>query len=73
MQGGAAALDFFEDVGSGGGPDEGLGMLVVLSDVVLNGGDEFVDAAKNAAAQALDGEIAKESLDHVQPRRRGGG
>ncbi len=46
MQGGAAALDFFEDVGSGRRPDEGLGMLVVLSDVVLNGGDEFVHDAE---------------------------
>ncbi len=50
MQGGAAALDFFKDIGSGRGPDEGLGVLVVLSDVILNGGDEFVHAAKNAAA-----------------------
>ena len=37
-------------------------MPVVLGDVVVNGGDELVHAAKHAAAQALDGEIAKESL-----------
>ena len=37
MQGSTSALDFFEDVGSGRGPDEGLGTLVVLGDVVLNG------------------------------------
>ena len=40
MQGGVAALDFFEDAGSDRGPDEGFGMLVVLSDVLVNGGDE---------------------------------
>ena len=73
MQGGTSALDFLEDVGGGRGPDEGRGMLVVLGDVVVNGGDELVHAAKHAAAQALDGEIAKESLDHVQSRRRGRG
>ena len=53
MQGGTSALDFLEDVGGGRGPDEGRGMLVVLGDVVVNGGDELVHAAKHAAAQAL--------------------
>ena len=42
MQGGTSALDFLEDVGGGRGPDEGRGMLVVLGDVVVNGGDELV-------------------------------
>ena len=72
MQDGAAALDFFEDVARFGGPDERLGPLIVTGDVALDGGDEFVHTAKDAAAKALGGEIAKESLDHVQPRRRGG-
>ena len=72
MQGGPPALDFFEDVGSGRGPDEGLGMAVGLDDVVLNGSDKLVHAAKHAAANAFGGEITKESFDHVQPRRRSG-
>ena len=54
MQGGATALDFFEDAGRGRGPDEALGMLVVLSDVVLNGGGEFDDATKDPEAQAYE-------------------
>ena len=72
IKGGAAALDLFENIGGGSGPDEGLGPLVVLRDVVFDGGDEFVHAAKDAATNPLVGEVAKEPLDHVQPGRRSG-
>ena len=65
----AAALDFFENIGGFGGPDERFWAVVVAIDVVVDGGDEFVDAAENAAANALDGEVAKEAFDHVEPRR----
>ena len=54
MKNGVTALDLFKDVGSLGGPDEGFGSLVVMGDVVLNGGDEFRDAAENTPAYAVD-------------------
>ena len=53
MKGGATALDLFKSVGGGGGPDEGFGLAVVLSDVVVNGSDELVDATKDAGSVAL--------------------
>jgi CheY-like chemotaxis protein len=45
----AGSLHFFKDVGGGCGPDEGLGALVVVIDVVFNRGDQFDDIAKNSA------------------------
>jgi hypothetical protein len=37
MEGGASALDFLQDVGGFSGPYEGLGVLVVMVDVVEDG------------------------------------
>ena len=65
----AGALDLGEDVGGLGGPDEGLGVLVVLFDVALDRCDQLWDITKDAAPQTVLGEVAEESLDHVQPRR----
>ena len=56
-----------------GGPGEGLEKMVVQGDVILGSGDQFRDATEHAVAQALDGEVARESLDHVEPGRRGWG
>ena len=67
MEGDSAALDFFEDVGCLGSPDEGLGLLVVMSEVVVDGGGQFADTAKRPATNPLIGEVAKEALHHVQP------
>ena len=39
-------------------------------DVLVNGGDEFRDAAKDAARQAIGRDTAEEALDHIEP---GGG
>jgi len=41
--------------------------------VLLDGGNEFGDTAKDPAFQSLGAQIAKEALDHVQLRRRGRG
>lgn len=43
------------------------------SDVFLDGIDQFRDAMEDAPAQSFGGEVAKEPLDHVQPRGRGRG
>ena len=72
-EGGSPALDFFEYIGSFGGPDKGLGLLIVLRNIILDGGGEFLDAAKHTAANPFGGEITEESLDHVQPGGGGGG
>jgi len=72
MKGSAGAFDFLEDVGGLGGPDEGLGVLVVAVDVVIDGSDEFFQAAKHAATQAVVSQVTKEAFYHVQPRAAGG-
>ena len=45
--------------------------IVVVSDVFIDRGDQFGHAREHPAAQAFGGDVAKESLDQVQPRRRG--
>jgi len=44
----------------------------VVSNVFVDGSDQFRHAGDHAAAQALIGDVAEEALDHVQPRRRCG-
>lgn len=44
-----------------------------MSNEVVNGADQFPHAGEHAAAQPLGGEVAEETLDPVQPGRRGGG
>ena len=52
------------------GPDEGLGLGVVLIQVVHNGALLFDDAFRQAASYALVDDQAKETLDLVEPGRR---
>ena len=42
-----------------------------MSDVLIDGSDQFRHAGEDTATQPLSGDIAEELLDHVQPRRRG--
>ena len=48
--GNASALNFLQDRFCGRGPDEWFGVLVVGSEVILDGGDEFGYRAEAAAA-----------------------
>jgi len=48
-----------------GGPDERIGALVVVIDVVSDRGDEFFDIAKDAGAQSVLNQIPKEALRPV--------
>lgn len=50
------------------GPDEGLGLGIVMGDIRVDRGDEFGHAGEHAAAQASGSDVAEESLDDVQPR-----
>jgi len=45
-EGGLGASDFGEDVVRAGGPDEGLGVLVVMLDVLRNGLSSSLTVAK---------------------------
>jgi len=64
-------FDLLEDVGGFGGPYEGLGVLVVTVDIFVDSCDQFLDAAKDPAAQAVLGQIAEEALHHIQPGAAG--
>src|SRR5574337_96794 len=63
--------DFLQDIAGLGGPDKGLGGLVMHGDIFLDGCVEFRDTAKYATAQPPGSDVAEEALDHVQPRSRG--
>lgn len=54
---------------SSGGLQEGLWILVMHDDVLLDGGGQLRDAAEHAIAQALGRDIAEVPFDHVEPRR----
>jgi hypothetical protein len=72
IKGAAGAFHFFQDVVGSGGPDEWFRAFVVTVDVGADGHDEFLEIAKDAAAQTILGEVTKETLHHVEPRRTGG-
>ena len=50
-----------------GGPDERFGVGIVLVQVGFDGGLEFGDAAKHAAADGVLGDQAEEAFDQVDP------
>ncbi len=56
-----------------GGPNEGLGVMVGLSDEAINGGLEFDDGVKDAALEAAAGEFGEEALDGIEPGAGGRG
>ena len=59
--------DFFEDFTGGLGPDEGLGIGIVVVEVIHDGGLELGDAREGAASNAVAGDLGEEALDHVEP------
>ena len=56
-----------EDLICGFGPGEGLGIIVVLGDVAVDGGLKIDDRVEAAASDALAGQRREEGLDGVQP------
>ena len=65
--------DFFQDVASTCGPDEGLGILVVSKDKELDCCDQFIDTFKHTPFEPILAEISEESLHHIHPRSAGCG
>ena len=64
------AGDPHKDVGGWGGPDERLGFGIVLVQIGFDGGDQFVQAAEDAAANGVIGDQAEEPLHQIDPGRR---
>src|SRR6266705_3060984 len=54
------------------GPHETGWDLIVVFEVGEDGGDEFLDALEGAAADAPLGDVAKPTLNHVEPGAAGG-
>ena len=63
--------DLFEDALDTGAPYERLGFGVVVLQVVLDGRDQFLDAAEDPAPKALLRQLAEPALDQVEPRSAG--
>jgi hypothetical protein len=54
------------------GPDEGLGVGIVVVQVFDNGALELRDALEGAAADAISSDLGEEPLNHIEPGGRGG-
>ena len=65
------AIQLGEDLVGGLGPDEGLGVVVVLGDVAVDGGLQVDDRVEAAAPEAAAGQRREEGLDGVEPGARG--
>jgi hypothetical protein len=65
------SVDFIDDAIGVGGPDEGLGVVVVLGEVAIDGSLEVDQRVKGAALQAPPGEGGEEGLDRIDPRAGG--
>jgi len=62
--------DLLKDVVSALGPNERLGIDVVMRDVLIDGLYQCGHTGEHASAQSFDCDVAKETFDHVQPRGR---
>ena len=65
--------DLGQDVGSPSGPDERLGVDVVMGDVKIDGQFQLCHAGEAVAPDAVVGDVAEEALGHVEPRCAGRG
>ena len=63
--------DLFEDFAGRLGPDEWLGVCVVVFQVFHDGAFELRDTLEGAAADTFSGDLGEEPLDHVEPGSRG--
>ncbi len=66
-----STVDLFEDGAGGCRPDKGLGVGVVLFEIIVDRPLEVGDGVEHAATDALSGDLGEEALDQVEPRRRG--
>ena len=66
------SVDLLYDVIGRFCPDERVGVLVVVLDVLLDRGFKFGDTAEAASTDALVGNIGKPAFDEVKPGRGGG-
>src|SRR5438034_6293774 len=60
------SLHLLQNIRGFGGPQVGLRLLIVLVDIVADGVHQVPDVMKDAAADALHGQIAEESLDDIE-------
>src|SRR5467141_2642551 len=60
-----------QDVGCLSGPNERLGVGVVLRDVSFNGLDQLFDISEATASDLFLSDVSKEALDHVEPGSTG--
>ena len=60
--------NFLQDIAGLGGPDKGLGGLVMHGDIFLDGCVEFRDTAKYTTAQPPGSDVAEEAL-HARQKR----
>ena len=67
------AGDLAEDGAGIGGPDEGLGLGIVVLDEAVDRGLEVDDRAEHATLEPAAGEPGEEGLDRVQPGAGGRG
>jgi len=64
----ASTGDFFEDIVGFRSPNDGLRVGVMMLDIVFYCCYELVDRSKRSAADTFCRKIAKEPLNHVEPR-----
>jgi hypothetical protein len=58
---------FCQDFFGGFSPDEGLGIGIMVFQVVVNSGFEFGDRGEDAAPNALLSDQPEEALDLIEP------
>ena len=54
------------------GPDKGLGMGVVVGDVVVDGGGELSHTFEDTATNTVGGYFSEPTFNKIEPRRRCG-
>ncbi len=64
-------VDLFDDGAGGCRPDEGLGVGVVVFEIIVDRALEVDDGVEHAAPDALSSDLGEEALDQIEPGRRG--
>ena len=62
--------DFFDDCIRVSGPDEGLGVVIGIGEVAVNGGLEINDTLEHASLEPLLGQFGEKTFDGIEPGRR---